>query len=330
MVSTSDHAEEMDWGAAFARLFSCVVAMKSGRALYVLLASFAAGGFTLTQSLQVLSGGHERGAIVLGAAALFIVFYGANAAGLMMMDAAQGLASRDVGVALQDALGVAHRVLVALLVVLACGLAGGALVWGLFWLCGLPVVGSWLFTLVVPATVVLLGVALLAGTTVVGLLAGPAVWAGASSVDCVRTLWALIRHRLLEATALATALGVITALVGGALSFIVMAGGRVMAQLSVWMLGVDVAPELFMAGLFGHGLQMTAATDVPAAAHPYVMAASVGGGLVFALAVVLPTLVYLRGACEIYLLLRGRLHDDGGAAMPVPSVSEGRSRWRPW
>ena len=44
----------------------------------------------------------------------------------------------------------------------------------------------------------------------------------------------------------------------------------------------------------------------------------------------LPTLVYLRGACEIYLLLRGRLHDDGGAAMPVPSVSEGRSRWRPW
>lgn len=310
MVPASDKLQGLDWGHAWSRVAACVSAVKSGRALYVLLASFAAGGFAMTEVQQALAAGHERLAIVLGAAALFIAFYGANAAGLMMMDVAQGRDPRDVVAALRDALGVAHRVLVALAVVLMCAGAAGALIVGLFWLCRLPGLGAWLFTLVVPFSVVVLGLALVAGTALVGPLAGPAVWAGASSVTCVRTLGALLRHRLLEATVLSVALGLVTALVGGALSFVVIAGGRIMAQLSIWVLGVDVAPELFMAGLFGHSFQLLPATEVPAAAQAYVNAASVGGGLVFALAVVLPTLVYLRGVCEVFLLLQRTLHDD--------------------
>jgi len=43
---------------------------------------------------------------------------------------------------------------------------------------------------------------------------------------------------------------------------------------------------------------------------PHIVAALVGGGVVFALALAMPTLVYLRGVCEIYLLLTGWDHDD--------------------
>ena len=305
MVSTSDNVPSFDWWPALARVWASVEAVRDGRALYVLLASFAAGGLALGQAQGAMSQNAAHWAIAWGAAALFIAFYGANAAGLLMMDRALGRPERDVVVAMQDALGVAHRVLVALALVLSCVAVAAVAVLGLFWLCSLPGIGPWLFMLVVPLTVVVLGLALVAGASVIGPMAGPAVWAGASSWGSACMLWTMVRRQLLEAAVLMAALSVITALVGAGMSFIVIAGGRMMAQLSIWLLGVDVAPELFMAGLFGHSLQMMSASDVPAVAQPYVSAASVGGGVVFALALVLPTLVYMRGVCEIYLVLRG-------------------------
>ena len=41
-------------------------------------------------------------------------------------------------------------------------------------------------------------------------------------------------------------------------------------------------------------------------ANDQALALSIGGGVLVALVVVLPTLVYLRGCCAIYLRLHGR------------------------
>ena len=76
-----------------------------------------------------------------------------------------------------------------------------------------------------------------------------------------------------------------------------------MAEVSIWLLNLELPPEVLMAGLFGHGLHSINADVVPKSAVPYTVAALVGGGVVFAIALVLPTLVYLRGVCEIYLAL---------------------------
>lgn len=314
MPSTSFHhphgssfAQRFDWWRALIRVLASVEAIRDGRAMYVLLASFSATGLAVACAQASMARSDVPWAIGQGAAALFIAFYGSNAAGLLLMDRAMGRPGRDVGQALEDALGIAHRLLVSLVVIslVAAVLAGAVL--GLFWLCSLPKVGPWLFVVVVPLTVMVLGLALVAGAAIVGPLAGPSVWAGASSLESPRILWRLIREQLLQGAVLMASLSVVTALVGAGASFVVIAGGRVMALLSVWLLDVDVAPELFMAGLFGHSLRGVPVASVPADAVPYISAASVGGGVVFALGLVLPTLVYLRGVCEIYVTLRERM-----------------------
>jgi hypothetical protein len=101
----------------------------------------------------------------------------------------------------------------------------------------------------------------------------------------------------------------LAALVGAMATAVVIAGGRVVAALAVLAAGVDVPPQLLMAGLFGHGLRSLGAAGAPVAASPHALAALVGGGLVFMLALVLPGLVYLRGACAIYLALEERERD---------------------
>ena len=122
------------------------------------------------------------------------------------------------------------------------------------------------------------------------------MWAGASSWHSVRQLWHFTRVHLLHAAVLMIGLSAVTGLVGAGTGVVVMVGGRLMA------------------GLFGHGVHSINPQLVPREAVPHTMAALVGGGVVFALALVLPTLVYLRGVCEIYLALQSRDVQDGVSA----------------
>jgi hypothetical protein len=302
-----------DWWRALVRVLSSIEAVRDGRAMYVLLASFSGAGLAVAMARSSLARAELPWAIGQGAAALFIAFYGSNAAGLLLMDRARGGHLRSVMDALEDSLGIAHRVFMALAVVLlGAALVLGTLV-GLVWLSDLPKVGPWLYALVVPLTVIVLGLLFMVGGAVVGPLTGPTVWSGASSWQAVRMLWWFLRERLLQAAVLMVGLSLVTGLVGAAVSFVVISGGRLMAEVSVWLLGIDVPPEVLMAGLFGHGLQSINLAEVPKSALPHTMAALVGGGIVFALALVLPTLVYLRGVCEIYLALAAPVLPSAGA-----------------
>lgn len=300
-------AHRFDWWRALVRVLASVESIRDGRAMYLLLASFSGGGLALACARASLGRAELAWAIGQGAAALFITFYGSNATGLLMMDRAMGRPRREIRDAVFDALGVGHRVLLIWSVVCVVVAALAALVWALFWLSSLPVVGPWVYAVVVPFTVVLMGWAIVAVMAVLAPLAGPTVWSGTSTKDSVCLLGRFLREQLLQAAVLAGALSVLTALVGAVTSALVFAGGRVMAELSIWLLGVDVEPQLFMAGLFGHGLQVVSLPGVPASAVPYLTAATIGGGVVFAIGLVLPTLVYLRGVCEIHVTLRGRL-----------------------
>ncbi|MBH2016175.1 MAG: hypothetical protein I8H88_06770 [Burkholderiales bacterium] len=293
-----------DWWQALVRVLSSIEAVRDGRALYMLLGVFCGAGLAMATAVASFGRNELNWAIGQGTAALFVAFYGSNAAGLLLMDRAMGRPVRDVWQALEDALGIGHRVLLALLVMLSVGAALAAALLGLYWLSGLPRVGPWVFVLVVPATVLIIGLTMLAAVAVVAPLTGPTVWAGASSWQAVLMLFRLIRERLLQAAVLMGGLSLATGLVGAATSVMVLVGGRVMAEVSVLMLGVDIPPQALMAGLFGKTVLISDVAAVPARTLSYISAASVGGGMVFAVALVLPTLVYLRGVCEIYLALR--------------------------
>jgi len=65
-------------------------------------------------------------------------------------------------------------------------------------------------------------------------------------------------------------------------------------------------------GLLGWTLPAGGGGTVSPEVLSYVSAATVGGGVVFAVALVLPTVVYLRGVCEIYLTLRPGLDEGDG------------------
>ena len=293
-----------DWWQALVRVLSSVEAVRDGQALYLLLGVFCGAGLAMAAAVASFGRNELNWAIGQGTAALFIAFYGSNATGLLLMDRAMGRPVRDAWQALEDALGIGHRVLLTLLVMLTLAAALAAALLGLYWLSGLPRIGAWLFALVVPASVLIIGLVMLAGVAVVAPLTGPTVWAGASTRESVLTLFRLIRERLLQAAVLMGGLSLATGVVGAATSVMVLVGGRVMAEVSVLMLGVDIPAQALMAGLFGKTVLISDVASVPQRTLSYISAASVGGGVVFAVALVLPTLVYLRGVCEIYLALR--------------------------
>lgn len=328
--SSSLMASELrfDWWQALVRVLASIEAVRDGRAMYVLLSAFSGAGLAIATAQSSLAKSQLNWAVFQGALGLFIAFYGSNAAGLLLMDRALGRPSRDVMSAVEDALGVGHRVLITLLVMLCLGAAVAAGLLGLLWLCGLPLVGPWLFAAVVPLTVVAIGLVLMMGAAVVGPLTGPTVWGGASSSESIRTIWVFGRRHLLHAAVLMIALTGVTGLVGAGTSLVVLIGGRVMAEASVWVLGIDLPADVLMVGLFGGGLHNIDASSVPKEALKHTVAAAVGGGVVFSVALVLPTLVYLRGVCEVYLSLlqHGALSAQHAAmqaaALQAPEVDQ--------
>ena len=289
---------------ALNRVLGSLQAVRNGRAVFVLLAAFAGAGLLLAMASSALArGGGTAWAVLYAGLAFTVAFYGGNAAGLLVMDEAQGRRPREVTRAVLDALATAHRLLVVLLATGAFGLALLTGLAGLVWLCRLPAVGPWLFMLVVPVAVIAAGGLLLAAVAVAGPVAAPAVWSGRDIRQTLRFLLRQVRQRLVFAALLAAAVSGVAAAVAALVTFAVVAGGRVLSVLAVLILQVDLPAQQLMAGLFGRGLRTLGAAGAPVAQDAYGQAALVGGGLVFALALVLPGVVYLRGLCAAYLAL---------------------------
>jgi len=286
------------------RVLNSLEAVRNGRALWALLATFCTAGLLLAMAESSLARADGPWGVIWAGLALTVAFYGINTTGLLVMDQALGRPVRDVQDAFTDALGSAHRVLLTLLVVvLGAGIAFGLLL-GLLWLVRLPVVGTPLFGLLVPVGVVAMGLLSFSVAVLVGPLTGPSIWAGQGVRATLALLWRQWRGGLLDVALLMAAVLVLTALVSAIVTFVVMTGGRAMALLAVWVVGIDLPPQQLMAGLFGYGLRSLGAAGAPVAGTPLGMAAVLGGGLVFALALVLPGLVYLGGCCAVYLSLK--------------------------
>ena len=291
---------------ALNRVLGSVDSVRNGRAVYALLATFAAAGLLLAMAESALARGAVAWGVAWGGAALTSLFYGSNAAGLLLFDEARGVPSRQVAQALRDALASAHRLLLVLVCVIGLALGLLALLTAALWATRLPLLGPALFGLLLPLAVVLVGVAILAAVAVIAPLAAPAIWSGHGVFATLALLARHVRQRLVFVALLMSAVSGLTALVGALITFAVMTGGRVVSALAVVVAGIDLPPQMLMAGLFGHGLRSLGAAGAPVAQSAYGQAALAGGGVVFMLALVLPALVYLRGTCSVYLALEER------------------------
>lgn len=281
-------------------VLSSIDAVRNGRAQWLLLVAFALTGLLLGELRRALINESVLWATVAGIAAFVVTFYGSNAAGLMLMDDARGLPARDPRQAVTDSLARSHRLLlVVLCVLLLFALLLGAVA-GLLWAAKLPKVGPMLIGLGVPLAVPVLGLAAIVMVGLVGPLAAPAVWCGLSVADVLRLLRREARGRLPQVLMLSAAVSLLSAAVGGLVSFVVLAGGRMLLTMAALLVDYDLGAQTLMAAMFGQVLRTApGSTATPLGAHA--AAAVTGGGVVFALGLVLPGVVYLRGLCAVFL-----------------------------
>lgn len=291
-----------------------IESVRNARALYLLLLAFASAGllFTLAQGALAREAGLTAALWLAGA--FFTLFYISNAAGLVLMDEACGRPLRLPAEALRDALHSAHRLLAVVLCVLLAAALLVAVVAALLAASRWPGIGPTLLGLVVPLAVPALGLAAVALLALVGPLAAPAVWHGLGVHAVLALLWRQVRLRFAHVLMLSAAVSLLTATVAGLVSVVVLAGGRVLLALAVVVLGIDLSPQPFLAALFGQGFRLAAGAPALSA---HTSAALTGAGVVFALGLVVPGVVYLRGLCELFLALR-RSDDADSLAAPMP------------
>ncbi|MFG6433503.1 hypothetical protein [Roseateles sp. LYH14W] len=286
---------------ALARVLASIDAPRNLRALYALLAAFCFAGLLLAMARSALARDDTMLSALWMGLALAVAFFGVNATGLMLMDQARGLPVRDPQDALADALRSGHRVLLSLLACLALAAVGVAVLAALLWATRWPWIGAPLLAVVLPAGVLLLGGLAFVLVILVGPLAGPAVWAGQRSAGVLAFLRGRLRTGLPETALLMAAVYLLVALTTAAASFIVVSGGQLLAGLAILGAGIELPARQLLAGVMGLGPRSLGASGVPMQGGNLGLAALVGGGIVFALALVLPTLVWLRGCCAVYL-----------------------------
>ena len=276
-------------------LLSAVDAVRNWRAAAFMLASLLVAG--LVGALGGVLGAklHIAVGLLFFVLAFAVFFYGANATGIMLMDEAHGSESRPIFSAVLTSLAVGHRfVLVMVLVALIYAL--GALAIALLLLiCKIPGLGPLLFAFVFPVCVVISGVAIFAGYAVIGPLAGPAIWSGATTLQALSRLAAIARQRTVPVILNVLVLLLICGLVGGIIFSIMLTGTMLTGALSAGIIGVS-----------GVGLSSILSNFDPSSygnsgGSDYLAAGAFGWGIVMAIAFTLPFLVYLRGCCQLYL-----------------------------
>lgn len=280
-------------------LLDSIDAVRNWRAVVLLLATFVAA------ALVVALGGSMAQVsylvpLLFSLLALGVAFYGVNAAGMMMMDEAQGHPSRPVGAAVASSLATSHRLILVLLIIAVIYLVGVLAFALVLLVCKVPGIGPFLYTFVFPVGVVVSGIAILAVPTVIFPLSAPAIWSGATTMGGVSQLMTVARKRLLLVLLLMFGVGLVAAVVSALIGVILISGTTFTGILSAAVLGSDSGglPGLTsgflgagggLGGGFGGGLS------------GYATAAMVGASIVYAAAITLPGLVYLRGASFVYL-----------------------------
>lgn len=275
--------------ATMESLLGAISAFKNIRALVLLgltfIVSVLIGGlFTL---LAVKTGFYSFYAIawLLGFATLF---YGVNGVGILLMNDAQGNTASSIVDAVLLSLYTSHRLLAVLILDVLIVLAVVVAVALVLLICKIPVLGPFLFTFVFPISAVVLGVLVFALYFVMLPLAAPAVWSGSGVFQVIARINTVIRHQLLNVLLAEFILLLITGFVGSVIAMIVAAGSTMTSGMSAGIIGFGVGGDFtnLLYGLSGNG---------------HMMAAAIGGGLLFAVAGVIPTLIWTKGICLIYL-----------------------------
>ncbi|HSV50466.1 MAG TPA: zinc ribbon domain-containing protein [Burkholderiaceae bacterium] len=308
-------------------LLDSIDAIRNWRAVLLLLATLVAtalvialGGLLTSVSWIFL--------VLFALLGYAVLFYGANAAGMMIMDEAKGYASRPAMAAVMASLATSHRLILVFLLLGLVYLAGFLALAVVLFICKIPFLGPVLYAVVFPVSVVIAGIAVFALPTVVFPLSAPSIWSGATTMQCISQLLAIARKRLLLVLLLMIAVAFIAGIVGFLIGAILFSGVAVTTLASVPILGGGAGMGSLM-GMAGGGLDgMGAGMGGMGGFAGHAAAAAIGGGILFAVAFTLPGMVYLRGACTVYLRALDGLDLAAEQAVVDEKIAAARARAR--
>lgn len=275
-------------------LMAATDAFKNVRAILLLALTFIGAALIGAAFSAIAASAHMASLAALGALlALLVMFYGANAVGIMMMKDAQGQPLHAMADAVLLSLFSSHRVLAVFLLECAIVLLAVLGVVLVLLVCKIPVLGPLLYTAVFPLSAILLGALVFALFYVMLPLTGPAVWSGATVFEVLARLNLVVRTRLIEVVLSQIVLFLITSFVAFVIFGLVGIGVAMTAGISGAILGADSA---------GAGLaSMLGGVTGGGGGSGYAIAAGIGGGILMAIAAVIPALIFTKGACLIYL-----------------------------
>jgi hypothetical protein len=235
----------------------------------------------------------------LGGLFLFVASAtGVNAAGVLLMDQAKGVPSRGLADAIVYGLMCIPKFILLGLALFAVSLVVFIAIAIVFFVCKIPVLGPILFVLVFPLSVIVSGLTLW-GLFLCMFLALPAIWEGATITGAIAQALAIARSRLVESMLLMAVVWVLSMVVGFIVFGVLFSGLMPTIGMSASILGGDGMGSLL--GMMRHRAEFGSDGSVGMGGAGYTIAAGVGGGLLWALAGSLLTLVNLLGLNLVYL-----------------------------
>ncbi len=277
---------------AFSSLFQAIGGLRNRRALLAMVGCLFAG-VLVAGVLTALAG--RMGGAFLGALLMFVAgATGVNAAGVLLMDQAKGVPLRSVSDAIVYGLMCIPKFIALGIVLLLVVLAVFIVLALVFVVCKIPFLGPLMFVVVFPISVVIAGLTLW-GLALCLFLALPAVWEGAGIMHALAQALAIARSRLVEALLLMAVVGVLSMIVGFIVFGVLGTGLAPTMAMSASIVGGGMGGLQSLMGMAqGYGMEGSGGAG-------YAIAGAIGGGLLWALALSLVSLVYLLGLNLVYL-----------------------------
>jgi len=288
--------------------------LRNGPALVALVVSLFSGVLVSGLSSRLGLGGALLGALLF----LAVATVGINAAGLLQVDAARGAAPRRLADAFLGGVLCIPRLLLLGVALLAVALAIFVVLAIAFVFCKLPLIGPLLYLVAFPASVLVAGVTL-CGLALAFVLALPAIWQGMSALRALAQALAMLRERAIEVLLSLVLLAILCAAVAAVIGVVLGVGLVPAVGLTAAILGASVGSyESMLAITQGYG----------GASHA--IAALLGGGLLWALAVSLIAQVYLRGLVLLEQRASEEVDPDGAETALRQRLDSMRRRASAW
>lgn len=286
-------------------LLDATNAVSNGRALLLYLLTMITtvllvGLMAMTGSMVMMFFGALLGAV--------IIFYGINAVGIQLMDAAHGGPSRPLTAAIMSSLTSSHRLILIALMTAAAMIVLTIVVSIVLLICKIPALGTMLYTFAFPLTALAMGIAYMVTSVVIYPLSATAVWDGRSVLGTWKLLLAIARKRLLAVVTQEILLFLLVALIGGIISAILAFGMVSVSLLSFSIIGTggeDGAGMGMMGAVYGLSSMMSGSGG-------HLLAGTIGGMLLMVIGFSLPSLIMMQGLCQIYLNTNADLDVEAG------------------